>query len=116
MVNLARPASTVACAQNDPAGVGGGGERLVPVENTDEEAKVNEKWWEVGMGETSQLGRKSGERGGSQRGEDLGGGLAGAQVRRDIQRTVGLERVLQFRGAEGVQGLWGRKSNLRDKC
>ena len=68
------------------------------------------------MGETSQLGRKSGESGGSQRGEDLGGGLAGAQVRRDIQRTVGLERVLQFRGAEGVQGLWGRKSNLRDKC
>lgn len=64
------------------------------MEDTDEEAKVNEKWWEVGMGETSQVGRKNGERGGSQRGEDLGEGLSGAQVRRDIQKTVGLERVL----------------------
>lgn len=41
------------------------------------------------------MGKKNAEKGkSSQWGEDLGGGLAGDQVRRDIQRTVGLERVL----------------------
>lgn len=71
--------------------------------------------WE--WGKTSRVGRKNEEnRRRSQWGEDLGGGLVGVQVRRDIQRTVGLERVLQFGSAEGVQRLWGKKSDLRDKC